>query len=88
LKRQLPDDFQVDHYLLNHPDTNLAGAVQRSANAESGPAHAPLSIALDAVAAEGGYGTGKGQLDCLCKVNIYDFQTTNFNLQHLFRPSS
>ncbi|KAI1261629.1 Alpha/Beta hydrolase protein [Xylariaceae sp. FL1019] len=70
---------QVDHYLWNHPDTWLKGAVQMSANAKSGPAYAPVNIALDVVAAEVGCGTGAGQLDCLRKVDFLDFQTTNFN---------
>jgi carboxylesterase type B len=50
-----------------------------SANAESGLAYAPMNVSLEVVAAEVGCDTGNGQLDCLRKVNIYDFQTTNFN---------
>lgn len=51
-----------------------------SANAISGPAYAPLNEALDAVAAEVGCPAGgKGQLDCLRKVDMYAFQTANFN---------
>ncbi|ETS79091.1 hypothetical protein PFICI_08944 [Pestalotiopsis fici W106-1] len=70
---------QVDHYLWNHPDTWLKGAVQMSANAISGPAYAPVNVGLDVVAAEVGCSTGSGQLDCLRDVDIYDFQTTYFN---------
>lgn len=70
---------QVDHYLWNHPDTWLKGAVQMSANAISGPGYPPTNEALDAVAAELGCGTGVGQLECLRQVNFYDFQTTFFN---------
>ncbi|OBR03230.1 carboxylesterase [Colletotrichum higginsianum IMI 349063] len=71
----------VDHYLWNHPDSWLKGAVQMSANAMSGPAFAPVNEALDAVAAEVGCpqaGEG-GQLDCLREVDVYAFQTANFN---------
>ncbi|KAJ4256881.1 hypothetical protein NW762_008977 [Fusarium torreyae] len=71
---------QVDHYLWNHPNTFLKGAVEMSANALSGPAYAPVDEALNAVAEEVGCPKGgKGQLDCLRDVNIYDFQTANFN---------
>lgn len=70
---------QVDHYLWNHPDTWLKGAVQMSANAISGPAYAPVNVGLDVVAAEVGCGTGSGQLDCLRNISIYDIQTTYFN---------
>jgi carboxylesterase type B len=70
---------QVDHYLWNHPDTFLAGAVQMSANAKSGPAVTPLNEGLDVVAESVGCPTGKGQLACLKKVNFYDFQTEFFN---------
>ncbi|KAF7554310.1 hypothetical protein G7Z17_g3014 [Cylindrodendrum hubeiense] len=70
---------QVDHYLWNNPNTWLKGAVQMSANAMSGPAYAPVGQALDAVASEVGCSTGKGQLECLRDIDVYDFQTTNFN---------
>lgn len=50
-----------------------------SANAESGPAVAPVGQALDVVASEVGCGKGKGQLDCLRAVSILDIQTANFN---------
>ncbi|KID94039.1 acetylcholinesterase precursor, partial [Metarhizium majus ARSEF 297] len=73
---------QVDHYLWNHPDTWLKGAVQMSANAMSGPAYAPMNEALDVVAAEVGCppcSHGKGQLDCLRGVDVYAFQTARFN---------
>lgn len=70
---------QVDHYLWNHPKTWLKGAIQMSANAISGPGYAPKNVALDVVAKEVGCKTGPGQLECLRKVNIYDFQTAYFN---------
>ncbi|KAF3054154.1 hypothetical protein E8E11_011937 [Didymella keratinophila] len=70
---------QVDHYLWNHPNAKLVGAVQMAANAKSGPAVAPVKQALDIVAAEVGCPSGKGQLACLRKVNLYDFQTEKFN---------
>jgi carboxylesterase type B len=65
--------------LWNHPDTWLAGAIEMSANAKSGPTYAPTNVALDVVAAEVGCGTGSGQLDCLRQVDLYAFQTTKFN---------
>jgi len=70
---------QVDHYLWNHPDTWLAGAVQMAANAKSGPAVAPVNEALDIVAAQVGCASGPGQLACLRKVDAYAFQTYAFN---------
>ncbi|KAL6704875.1 hypothetical protein ACN47E_007558 [Coniothyrium glycines] len=70
---------QVDHYLWNHPDTWLAGAVQMAANAKSGPAVAPMNQALDIVAAEVGCAPGLGQLECLRSVDVYDLQTEKFN---------
>ncbi|KAJ4983123.1 acetylcholinesterase precursor [Stagonosporopsis vannaccii] len=70
---------QVDHYLWNHPDTKLVGAVQMAANAKSGPAVAPINQALDIVAVEVGCPTGAGQLECLRSVDLYDFQTEKFN---------
>ncbi|KAH8690383.1 acetylcholinesterase precursor [Phaeosphaeriaceae sp. PMI808] len=79
---------QVDHYLWNHPDTWLAGAVQMSANAKSGPAVAPSNEALDLVAKEVNCPTGKGQLECLRKVDKYALQTAAFNssLNTYFTP--
>lgn len=53
-----------------------------SANAVSGPAYAPTNEALDAVASEVGCpagGGGQSQIDCLRKVDLYAFQTSNFN---------
>lgn len=71
---------QVDHYLWNHPDTFLKGAVQMSANAMSGPGYAPQNEALNAVAAEVGCpDSGNGQIDCLRKVDMSAFLTANFN---------
>ncbi|KAL5118537.1 hypothetical protein ACEQ8H_003552 [Pleosporales sp. CAS-2024a] len=80
---------QVDHYLWNHPDTWLAGAVQMSANAKSGPAVAPTNEALDLVAAQVNCPTGTGQLACLRKVDVYAFQTAAFNasLNTYFTPN-
>ncbi|KAF8857379.1 carboxylesterase [Acephala macrosclerotiorum] len=69
----------VDHYLWNHPNTSLVGAIEMSANAASGPAYAPMNVALDVIAAEVGCGNGTGQLDCLREVDIYDLETTYFN---------
>ncbi|CAF3544972.1 unnamed protein product [Fusarium graminearum] len=71
---------QVDHYLWNHPQTFLKGAVEMSANAVSGPAYAPVDEALNAVAEEVGCPkAGNAQLECLRNVNLFDFQTKNFN---------
>jgi carboxylesterase type B len=50
-----------------------------SANSKSGPAYAPTGVALDALAAEVGCGTGSGQLDCLREVDLYDLETAYFN---------
>lgn len=76
------DSVQVDHYLWNHPETTLKGAVQLAANSKSGPAVAPINQALDIVAAEVGCPTGAGQLECLRSVDVYDFQTENFNASY------
>ncbi|KAG9844047.1 acetylcholinesterase precursor, partial [Aureobasidium melanogenum] len=70
---------QVDHYLWNNPKSWLVGAVEMSANAESGPAITPLNQGLDIVAADVGCGTGVGQLDCLRNKTIYEIETANFN---------
>ncbi|KAH7397172.1 Alpha/Beta hydrolase protein [Pyrenochaeta sp. MPI-SDFR-AT-0127] len=79
---------QVDHYLWNHPDTWLAGAVQMAANAKSGPAVGPTNEALDLVAKEVNCPVGEGQLKCLREVDIYAFQTAAFNssLNTYFTP--
>lgn len=76
----------VDHYLWNHPETFLAGAVEMSANAESGPAYAPAGVALaqvveDMLAANVTLGCDASNytLDCLREVDTYAFQTTYFN---------
>ncbi|KAF4626741.1 hypothetical protein G7Y89_g11417 [Cudoniella acicularis] len=58
-----PPSICVD-YLWNHPDAWLAGAMEMSANAKSGPAYAPVGVELDVVASE---------------VDLYDFETTYFN---------
>lgn len=70
---------QVDHYLWNNPKSWLVGAVEMSANAESGPAITPLNQGLDIVAKDVGCGTGVGQLDCLRTKSIYDIETAGFN---------
>ncbi|KAH6638845.1 Alpha/Beta hydrolase protein [Boeremia exigua] len=70
---------QVDHYLWNHPDAKLKGAIQMSANAKSGPAVAPVNQALDIVAAEVGCPVGKGQLECMRSVDFFDIETEKFN---------
>ncbi|UQC90479.1 acetylcholinesterase [Colletotrichum lupini] len=71
---------QVDHYLWNHPDSWLKGAVQMSANAMSGPGYAPVNQGLDAVAAEAGCPkAGDNQVECLRSVDSYAFQTADFN---------
>jgi hypothetical protein len=69
----------VDHYLWNHPDTWLVGAVEMSANAASGPGYAPMNVGLDALASEVGCKKGNGQLACLRSKSIYDLETTSFN---------
>jgi len=69
----------VDHYLWNHPDTFLAGAIEMSANAKSGPAYAPENVGLDVIAESVNCTNSSDQLECLRNVDIYDFQTTYFN---------
>ncbi|CAI7642175.1 unnamed protein product [Penicillium manginii] len=86
----------VDHYLWNHPDTFLAGAIEISANAQSGPAIAPAGVALKQVVQEmldAGFSLGctaeDYTLDCLRAADTYAFQTTSFNstLNTWFSPS-
>ncbi|KAG4431004.1 hypothetical protein IFR05_013512 [Cadophora sp. M221] len=69
----------VDHYLWNHPDTWLAGAVEMSGNSASGPGYAPTNVGLDSIAGEVGCPTGAGQLDCLRGKSIYELETASFN---------
>lgn len=69
----------VDHYLWNHPDTFLAGAIEMSANALSGPAYAPKDVALNVVAESVNCSSGSSQIACLRETSIYDFETTYFN---------
>ncbi|KAK4609062.1 Para-nitrobenzyl esterase [Fulvia fulva] len=74
----------VDYYLWRHPATWLAGAVEMSANALSGPAYAPPNSALDIVAADVGCPVSlsnqtHSQLSCLKGKSIHDLQTTLFN---------
>lgn len=76
----------VDYYLWNHPDTTIAGAMELSANAKSGPAYAPSGVALAQVA-EDVQARGvtlecdarNPTLDCLRKVDTYTLQTSHFN---------
>jgi carboxylesterase type B len=69
----------VDHYLWTHPDTWLAGAIEMSANAVSGPAYATQPVGLDSISADVGCPTGSGQLACLRTKSIYEIETANFN---------
>ncbi|KAI5843162.1 carboxylesterase [Tricharina praecox] len=70
----------VDHYLWTHPDTWLAGALEMSANAVSGPPYAPAGVGLSAIAAEVGCPTsGSGQLACLRKKSVAEIETATFN---------
>ncbi|KAL4808098.1 Alpha/Beta hydrolase protein [Aspergillus unguis] len=76
----------TDHYLWNHPDTFLAGAIEMSANAQSGPAITPPGVGLKQVVQDmldAGVTldcTAENYtLDCLRAADTYDFQTTYFN---------
>ncbi|KAJ5746973.1 uncharacterized protein N7511_008669 [Penicillium nucicola] len=76
----------VDHYLWNHPETFLAGAIEMSANAQSGPGYAPTGVALKQVVQDmldAGVSldcTAEDYtLDCLRAADTYAFQTTDFN---------
>ncbi|KAE8350047.1 carboxylesterase [Aspergillus coremiiformis] len=76
----------VDHYLWNHPHTFLAGAIEMSANAESGPAYAPSGVALTKVAQDMTAASvtldcdaNRPTLDCLRAVDLYSIQTAFFN---------
>ncbi|KAL4938070.1 hypothetical protein BDV06DRAFT_201794 [Aspergillus oleicola] len=76
----------VDHYLWNHPDTFLAGAIEMSANAQSGPAITPSGVGLKQVVQDmidAGVSldctADDYTLDCLRAVDTYAFQTTYFN---------
>ncbi|PYH44659.1 carboxylesterase [Aspergillus saccharolyticus JOP 1030-1] len=76
----------VDDYLWNHPDTFLAGAIEMSANAQSGPAITPVGVGLQQVVQDmidAGVSldcTAENYtLACLRKVDTYDFQTSYFN---------
>ncbi|KAL4861030.1 hypothetical protein BDV12DRAFT_77146 [Aspergillus spectabilis] len=77
---------QVDHYLWNHPDTFLAGAIEMSANVQSGPGYAPTGVGLKQVVQDmldAGVAldctADDYTLDCLRAVDTYAFQTTYFN---------
>ncbi|KAL1625752.1 hypothetical protein SLS54_003224 [Diplodia seriata] len=71
----------VDHYLWNHPDTWLAGAIEMSANAESGPGYATENVGLETVMADVANSTGKAlsTLNDLRQVSAYDIETSKFN---------
>ncbi|KAL4903578.1 hypothetical protein BDW74DRAFT_36697 [Aspergillus multicolor] len=76
----------VDHYLWNHPSTFLAGAIEMSANAQSGPAITPSGVGLKQVVQDmidAGVSldctADDYTLDCLRAVDTYAFQTTYFN---------
>lgn len=76
----------VDHYLWTHPQTSLAGAIEMSANARSGPAYAPAGVALKQVVQDmldSGVSldctADDYTLDCLRAADTYDFQTSYFN---------
>lgn len=78
--------MQVDYYLWNHPDTTVAGAIEMSANAKSGPAYAPSGEALAEVArdveASGvtlDCDANNPNLDCLRQIDMYTLQTSHFN---------
>ncbi|KAL6234642.1 hypothetical protein BDW75DRAFT_211915 [Aspergillus navahoensis] len=76
----------VDHYLWNHPSTFLAGAIEMSANAQSGPAVTPSGVGLKQVVQDmldAGVALSctadDYTLDCLRAVDTYAFQTSYFN---------
>ncbi|KAH8434431.1 uncharacterized protein LDX57_012078 [Aspergillus melleus] len=76
----------VDHYLWNHPDTFLAGAIEMSANAKSGPAVTPSGVGLARVAQDmqdAGVSlncdVANPTLACLREADTYALQTTYFN---------
>ncbi|KAF2087504.1 carboxylesterase [Saccharata proteae CBS 121410] len=71
----------VDHYLWNHPDTFVTGAIEMSANVESGPAVATQNVGIEAVMANVANITGKdvSTLDDLRDVSFYDIETALFN---------
>ncbi|KAL2825100.1 Alpha/Beta hydrolase protein [Aspergillus pseudoustus] len=76
----------VDHYLWTHPETFLAGAIEMSANAQSGPAVTPSGVGLKQVVQDmldAGVSLSctadDYTLDCLREVDTYAFQTTYFN---------
>jgi carboxylesterase type B len=86
----------VDHYLWNHPDTFLAGAIEMSANAQSGPGYAAAGVAMKQVVQtmlDAGVTLGctadDYTLDCLRAADTYAFQTSDFNstLNTWFSPS-
>ncbi|KAJ5512058.1 hypothetical protein N7463_001610 [Penicillium fimorum] len=86
----------VDHYLWNHPDTFLAGAIEMSANAQSGPGYAGAGVAMKQVVQsmlDAGVTLGctaeNYTLECLRGADTYAFQTSEFNstLNTWFSPA-
>lgn len=78
--------MHVDHYLWNHPETFIAGAIEMSANAQSGPAVTPSGVGLKQVVQDmldaGVHLDCTAEdytLDCLRGADTYDFQTGYFN---------
>ncbi|KAK7510342.1 carboxylesterase [Phyllosticta citriasiana] len=71
----------VDHYLWNHPDTWLAGAIEMSANAKSGPGYAPQDVALNTLMADISNVTGSvvDSIAELQALSVYDIETSTFN---------
>lgn len=71
----------VDHYLWNHPGTFIAGAIEMSANAESGPGYAPEDVGLNVVKADVANSTGEAlvTLNDLRQISFYDIETSSFN---------
>ncbi|KAJ5556790.1 hypothetical protein N7494_000705 [Penicillium frequentans] len=86
----------VDDYLWTHPETFLAGAIELSANALSGPAYAPAGVALSEVVQQMldanvtlDCTAEDYTLDCLRAADTYAFQTKSFNssLNTWFAPA-
>ncbi|KAK8187164.1 carboxylesterase [Phyllosticta capitalensis] len=71
----------VDHYLWNHPDSWLAGAIEMSANAKSGPGYAPQDVALNTLMADISNTTGTvvETIAELQALSVYDIETSSFN---------
>ncbi|KAF2140317.1 uncharacterized protein K452DRAFT_319823 [Aplosporella prunicola CBS 121167] len=71
----------VDHYLWNNPNTFVAGAIEMSANAQSGPNYAPENVGIETIMADVSAATGQTitTLDQLRNVSIYDIESSTFN---------